>query len=92
MDTTSNGVISNKYFPQQEFLYFDSQVKPDPVIKKLKEFNALVPEEQRVEEALLEQLPSLTSSSSPDPSLISTLLTLLKWPDAQTFPALDILR
>ena len=92
MDTSSGGVVSNKYFPQQDFVFFDSVVKPEPVIKKLKEFNAVVPGDQRVDESVLEQLPSLTSSSSPDPGLVSALLTVLQWPEQHTFPALDILR
>ena len=93
MDTSNGGgVVSNKYFPQHDYLYFDSQVKAEPVVKKMKEFNGQVPEEQKVEEGLLDQLPSLCTSSSPDPNIISTLHRLLKWPDAQTFPALDILR
>ena len=94
MDTGSGGqgVVSNKYFPQREFLKFETQVKPEPVIKKLKEFNTIVPENLRLEDSVLEQLPSLTSSSSADPGLVSSLLTVLKWPDLQSFPGLDILR
>ena len=93
MDTGSGGqVVSNKYFPQREFLKFETQVKPEPVIKKLKEFNTIVPEHLRLLDSVLEQLPSLTSSSSPDPGLVSSLLTVLKWPDLQSFPGLDILR
>ena len=93
MDTDSGpAVINNKYFPQQGYLYFDSQVKPEPVVKKLKEFNSLVPAEQRLEDSVLDQLPSLTSSPGPDPGLVSALHSVLKWPEAQTFPALDLLR
>lgn len=94
MDTGSGdqGVISNKYFPQKELLSFDSQVKPEPVIKKLKEFNSLVSEELRLDVSVLEQLPSLTSSSSPDPGLVSSLHKVLEWPDLQSFPGLDVVR
>ena len=96
MDTNSNGgaVVSNKYFPQPEFLYFDSQVKTEPVVRKLKEFNGLVSVEQKIEDVALEQVPFLTTKSSADvdPNMISTLHRLLRWPDSQTFPALDILR
>ena len=92
MDTGAPGVISNKYFPQKEFLKFETQVKPEPVIKKLKEFNTIVPENLRLEDSVIEKLPSLASGSSPDPALVSSLLTVLKWPDLQSFPGLDILR
>jgi len=93
MDTGSGAqVVSNKYFPQKQFLFFETPVKPEPVIKKLKEFNTLVPENLRLEDSVLEQLPSLSSSSSADPGLVSSLLTVLKWPDLQSFPGLDILR
>ena len=89
---TSNGVVSNKYFPQTDFLYFDAPLKSEPLVKKLKEFNSSVPGDLQVEETLLEQLPSLATSNSPDPSLVSVLHNILKWPQDKTFPALDLLR
>ena len=89
---TSNGVVSNKYFPQTDFLYFDAPLKSEPLVKKLKEFNSSVPGDLQVEETLLEQLPSLATSNSPDPSLVPVLHNILKWPQDKTFPALDLLR
>jgi len=82
----------NKYFPLKEFIKFDSPVKAEAMVNKLKEFNSQVPAEMQVDNSLLEQLPSLSTSSSPDPSLVPALSTMLSWPDAQVFPAIDLIR
>lgn len=95
MDTSGGGggaVISNQYFPQTDFIYFAAPLKAEPVVKKLKEFNSSLPADQQVEESLLEQLPSLATSSSPDPAQVAALHTTLQWPDDKTFPSLDLLR
>jgi len=84
--------VKNSYFPQTEFLKFDSQVKAEPMVNKLKEFNSIVPDNLRLDSALLEKIPSLATSNTPDPDVSTTLKTLLSWPDAQVFPALDLLR
>merc|ERR1712013_476026 len=84
--------VKNSYFPQTEFLKFDSQVKAEPMVNKLKEFNSLVPVNLRLDPALIEKVPSLANSNTPDPDVSTTLKTLLSWPDAQMFPALDLLR
>ena len=89
---TSGGPVSNQYFPRQNFLYFETAVKPELMVKKLREFNTNVDDELRLEDTSLEQLPSLTTSSLPDPGLITSLMTVLRWSDQNTFPALDILR
>ena len=89
---TSNGVVSNKFFPHTDFIYFDAPLKCEPLVKKLKEFNSSLPSEQQVEENLLELLPSLATSNTPDPSLVPLLHTILQWPQEKTFPALDLLR
>jgi len=83
---------NNKYYPLTEFLKFDGQVKAEPMVKKLKEFNSQVPAELQVDASLLEQLPSLSTSASPDPSLLPALSTLLSWPDDKIFPAIDLIR
>jgi len=90
MDTGE--VAKNSYFPLNEFLRFDSQVKAEAMVNKLKEFNSLVSEDLRVDPSILEQLPSLATSTTPSPNLSPALNTLLSWPDAQVFPALDLLR
>jgi len=84
--------VKNSYFPQMEFLKFDSQVKAEPMVNKLKEFNSVVPDNLRLDPALLEKVPSLATSNTPDPDVSITLKTLLSWPDSQVFPALDLLR
>merc|ERR1719187_1848710 len=62
--------------------------------KKLKEFNSQVLEELRVEESLLDALPSIVTAapSSPSTPLIDALTTLLTWPAANIFPVLDLVR
>ena len=93
MDTNGGGgVISNQYFPQTDFIYFTAPLKSEPLVKKLKEFNSVLPAAQQVEETLLEQLPNLASSSSPDPALVAGLQSVLQWPEDKTFPSLDLLR
>ena len=84
--------VKNSYFPLNDFLMFDSQVKAEAMVNKLKEFNSQVSAELQLDSAILEQLPSLATSPTPDSSLLPALVTLLKWPDAQVFPALDLLR
>jgi len=84
--------VKNSYFPLNDFLLFDSQVKAEAMVNKLKEFNSQVSAELQLDSAILEQLPSLATSPTPDSSLLPALVTLLKWPDAQVFPALDLLR
>lgn len=90
MDTGAGA--NNSYFPLSEFLKFDSQIKAEPMVNKLKEFNNLVSADLKLDTTILDQLPSLATSSSPDPTLSLALNTLLTWPDAQVFPALDLLR
>merc|ERR1719470_573145 len=74
MDTGE--VAKNSYFPLNEFLRFDSQVKAEAMVNKLKEFNSLVSEDLRVDPSILEQLPSLATSSTPSPTLSPALNTL----------------
>jgi len=83
---------NNKFYPLTEFLKFDSPVKDEAMVKKLKEFNNQVPTELQVDVSILEQLPSLSTSSSPDPSLIPALSILISWPEEQVFPAIDLIR
>jgi len=93
MDTGEN-VAKNTYFPHTEFLLFNTPVKAEAMTKKLMEFNALIPEEVRLSDTLLTQLPTLATECGPsDPSpLLAGLTTLLSWPDKQVFPALDLVR
>ena len=58
---TSNNAKPNNYFPQSEFLFFNQAVNAEKMSKKLKEFNSQVLEELRVEESLLDALPSLAT-------------------------------
>eukprot|EP00092_Neocalanus_flemingeri_P037378 GFUD01040702.1.p1 GENE.GFUD01040702.1~~GFUD01040702.1.p1 ORF type:complete len:806 (-),score=248.04 GFUD01040702.1:260-2677(-) len=90
MDTGTE--VKNSYFPLNEFLQFNSQVKAEAMVNKLKEFNSQVSAELQLDPSLLEQLPSLATSPTPDSALPAALNTLLTWPDAQVFPALDLLR
>ena len=92
MDTSGGAVVSNQYFPQSDFIYFAAPLKAEPLVKKLKEFNGSVAADLQVEEGLLDQLPSLASSSSPEPALVTALHTILQWPPEKTFPSLDLLR
>ena len=88
-----NNAKANTFFPMLEFLLFNQPVKAEVMVKKLREFNALVPEDVRVEDALLAELPSLATMAPPAPApLLSALASLLRWPDAQIFPALDLCR
>jgi len=93
MDTSDNAKPNN-YFPMAEFLLFNQPVKAEAMTKKLKEFNSQVLEELRVEESLLDSLPSLatTAPTSPSTPLIDALTTLLTWPAANIFPVLDLVR
>ena len=61
-------VKANTYFPLLDFLTFNTLVKAEPMVKKLKEFNALVPEDVKVADSLLEVLPSLATTSPADPA------------------------
>jgi phospholipase A-2-activating protein len=90
---TDNNAKPNNYFPITEFLQFNQPVKAEAMTNKMKEFNALVPEGQRLEDGLLAELPSLATAapSSPEP-LVAALGTMLTWPDQQVFPALDLAR
>ena len=91
---TSNNAKPNNYFPQSEFLFFNQAVNAEKMSKKLKEFNSQVLEELRVEESLLDALPSLATEApgSPSTPLIGALTTLLSWPAANIFPVLDLVR
>ena len=51
-----------------EFLFFNQPVKAEAMSKKLKEFNGQVLEELRVEESLLDALPSLATTAPTSPS------------------------
>ena len=92
MDTSDN-TKPNNYFPMAEFLLFNQPVKAEAMSKKLKEFNEQVLEELKVEESLLDALPSLATTAPTSPSnLITTISTLLSWPAANIFPVLDLVR
>ena len=92
MDTSDN-TKPNNYFPMAEFLLFNQPVKAEAMSKKLKEFNGQVLEELKVEESLLDALPSLATTAPASPSnLITTISTLLSWPAANIFPVLDLVR
>jgi len=90
MDT--NEQAKNNYFPQDDYLKFDSQVKGEAMVNKLKEFNGLDQIEVKIDSSVLEKLPSLALAQTPDSALSESLLLLLTWPEAQVFPALDLLR
>merc|ERR1711971_41810 len=77
-----------------EFLLFNQPVKAEAMVKKLKEFNSQVSEELKVDESLLDALPSIatTAPTSPSTPLIEALTTLLSWPAANIFPVLDLVR
>jgi len=89
-DTKVEG--KNSYFPLNEFLLFDGQLKGEAIVNKLKEFNNAVSAELQLENSILEQLPTLATSPTPDSSLLPALTKVLSWPDAHVFPALDLLR
>ena len=90
---TSDYTKPNNYFPMAEFLLFNQPVKAEAMSKKLKEFNGQVLEELKVEESLLDALPSLATTAPTSPSnLITTISTLLSWPAANIFPVLDLVR
>jgi len=91
MDCNGDTVETNSYFPQSDFLRFDSQIKTDAMVNKLKEFNAGMGEDLKLEDFALEKLPTLCSPL-PDSSIGSTLSALLKWPDEKIFPVLDLVR
>merc|ERR1719495_2817850 len=79
MDTSDN-TKPNNYFPMAEFLLFNQPVKAEAMSKK-------------VEESLLDALPSLATTAPTSPSnMITTLSTLLSWPAANIFPVLDLVR
>jgi len=84
--------LKNTYFPLNQHLFFETQIKAEGLVNKLKEFNSQVPAEIQLDQAILEQLPTLATSPTPDPSLANALKKLLSWPDTQVFPALDLLR
>ncbi len=51
--------VDNIYFPQLEVLSFLQLPKLDAMTNKLKEFNRLVPEDQKLDEEGLVRLPLL---------------------------------
>jgi len=83
---------SNPYFPQTQFLRFDQAIKVEPLVAKLKEFNASVEEQNRLQDSDLEGLPNLALKGDDNPEGVSTLVKVLSWPDACVFPALDVAR
>lgn len=82
---------ANTYFPHKEFLQFAGQVKAEPLVKKLTEFNSQVTEDLRLDSAQLSSLPSL-ATLTPEVTLLPSLVRLLSWPDQFVFPALDLAR
>lgn len=98
-DGSSNGVAhpmdidDAAHFPQTTLLSFMQQPKVGAMLAKLKEFNARVPEECRVEpDSNLDSLPDLCDPSKAPDGAVPCLMKVLSWPKDQVFPALDILR
>jgi len=81
----------NNYFPHKEFLFFNSLIKAEPLVKKLEEFNSLVSDDQKLDPSIISTLPSLVEPK-PQPGLVPSLMTILSWPDKNIFPGLDIIR
>ncbi|XP_037071040.1 phospholipase A-2-activating protein-like [Pollicipes pollicipes] len=82
-----------RYFPQDEFLYFDKG-NVDGMATKLREFNQRTGDgSHRLEEAVLLELTKLAEpAETPSPNHLATLLRLLDWPKELAFPAIDLLR
>lgn len=83
--------VPNTFFPQTSYLSFSVKPKVEMMVKKLKEFNAQVGDELKVDEAILERLPALCSSDGSTGD-VASLMKALRWPKDLAFPALDILR
>jgi len=94
MDTTpAPAAAGPRYFPQQEFVYFDKG-NVEGMATKLREFNQRTGDGgHQVEETLLLELAKLAEpQSEPAPHHLATLLRLLDWPKELAFPAIDLLR
>ena len=85
--------VDNVHFPQTKFLSFKQTPKFEAMTSKLKEFNAQVPEGDRLQDDQLEKMHLLCmedkDSSTDD---VVCLMKALRWPQNMSFPALDILR
>jgi len=93
MDITTEHSVSNAYFPQNDFLRFDQALRPDAMVKKLKEFNEKMDEEKRLDAAELEAMPNLAVLEADNAEGVARLLQLVQtWPDQQLFPLLDLIR
>jgi len=82
----------NPYFPQTEFLKFDQALKAEPLVNKLKEFNAQIEEEKRLSDADIEGLPNLALLGDSNPDGVANLLKVLSWKAGCIFPGLDLVR
>jgi len=90
---TGETAKTNSYFPMADYLTFAQGIKPEPLVKKLREFNQQVAEEARVGEEVLAMLPALAGAPPAEPApLVHALAALLSWEGAFVFPALDLCR
>ena len=89
----------NKFFPQQNYLYFEA-AKTEPIVKKIKEFMSEKPELalQDSEMVSLERLgqvlgnPKGHSGSYLTARDLEVLQKLLHWPTQELFPCIDLFR
>ncbi|XP_050305466.1 phospholipase A-2-activating protein [Anthonomus grandis grandis] len=87
---TTNG-SSSTFFPVTSYRTFDSG-DPTVILKKLKEFNSQLPDNNKASESDLESLVKICGGSTEDRSSYEVLFRLLMWPEDKIFPVLDILR
>ncbi|KAF5295352.1 hypothetical protein FQR65_LT01542 [Abscondita terminalis] len=80
----------NQYFPLKEYRSFDAG-DPKVILGKLKEFNAKAGS-AAVDEAILENICSICSSSIQNELCLNSFISLFNWNDDIVFPVLDILR
>eukprot|EP00117_Sycon_ciliatum_P022880 scpid38219/ scgid19605/ Phospholipase A-2-activating protein len=90
-------VTSNEYFPKTTPVFFET-ANAAGLLKKLTEFNSLVPEDVRFSDEKMAILSALITKlasggcASLSPEELSCLQQLRQWPKAQQLPGLDALR
>jgi len=80
----------SNYFPVRDFLRFD-QANIEAISKKIRDFNGSIDQELQLSEVDLHNFVQITNPGWKG-AAVPHLATLLRWPSANLFPVLDILR
>lgn len=87
----SQPAISNVFYPQTQYRTFDFG-DPQVILKKLKEFNQKSGDRNnKIDEAVLEDVIKLCNQSLSDDKYITQLFSLLDWPDGKKILLISII-